>query len=50
MFDKEKIGTDGYTSTDPVYFAWKNRGKSMAQGRRVRHRSAKDKMSECAAP
>ena len=40
-FNKEKISTDGYASSDPVYFAWTNQTKSLAQGRWESHRCAR---------
>ena len=40
-FDKEKISTDGYTSGDPVHFAWNNWRKPLVRGRPERHRSTK---------
>ena len=39
--EKDKISTDGYSSGDPVYFAWNNWKKPLAQGRLERQRSEK---------
>ena len=44
-FDNENISTHGYTTGDPVYFAWDEWGKPLAWGRLERHRSAKPQMT-----
>ena len=47
ILTQEKISTDGYTSGEPIYFAWNNWSKPLAWGRPESHRSAKP--PECTA-